>query len=160
MDGSLTIDFKDIKLPSPRTSDASMLREITQKLDAATAQVQREWDQLPPEKREAYAHLVYAALDFQNKKPIGVRPLYRRAVAAFNLFLITLKGEQEAWVEYSIAFRQFLDAILDAIERGDSAYQETLAGVFEEGLSEGFGRAMTVEDARERRRQLRNQVLE
>lgn len=160
MDSTFTIDLKGIERPSPRTSDASALRELTQQVNRATLKVERYWGELPVEERDAYLHFAYAVTEFRNEEPHRLRSLFERSIAGFNLFLITLKGEQEAFVEYAVAMQRFVEAVLDAIEHENDAYQEAVTETLqEEELPGGAEEAMTLEEARERRRQLRYQVL-
>lgn len=160
MNDTFTIDLKKIERPSPQTSDALILRRLTQKLDRATAKVEKHWEELSSEEREAYTHFAYVVIEHPDEEQNKVRRLLDRSRSAWNLFLIALKGEQEAYVEYKVAGRRLVEVILDAVERENLAYQETLTETLEAELSEFTGESMTVEEARERRRQLRHQVHE
>ena len=157
MDNALTIDIKGIEQPSPRTSNVSLLRQLTRRLNWTTVEIETRWEELSTDARTAYEHLAYAAIDREVSK---VRAVYERSFAGFNLFLITLKGEQEAYVEFVLAIRRFVYAVLDAIEREQPTYQKALAEVLEEGLPSEMGEPMNAEEARERLRAIRHQVLD
>lgn len=157
---AFTMNLKEIARPSPRTSDASRLRRYARSLDAATAKVESRWGELSPEERTAYAELAQTIIEPPESKEGKMRSFVRRSRLAWNLSLIALKGGEEAYIEYRVAFRRFVETVLDAIEYEDPAYQEALAEALEEGLSGETGEPMTVEEARERRRRLRHQVLD
>lgn len=160
MNDAFTMDLKQMGRPSPRTSDASTLRDFTRLLDGMAAKVRDEWEELPPKEREAYKHLAYAMVEPTSDKQGGLRGLYLRARSAWHLFVIALKDEQEAYVEYMGAFHRFTEAVLDAVESEDPVYQQELVEALEEGLPREASKAMTLEEAREWRRQLRHQVLD
>lgn len=160
MNDTLTIDLKEVEGASPWTSDASILRELTRQVGKATVKIEARWEDLSPEERETYVHFAYARINFINRERNRARTLFDRARSAWHLSLIALKGEQEAFVEYGVAVRRFVDAILDAVERENLAFQETLTETLKEAEQSERKEPMTVEEARERRRQLRHQVLE
>lgn len=160
MEHALKIDFRGLEQPSPHTSKASVLREIAHSLNKAAAKVEARWAELPSEERKAYEHLAYVAIEGRYQDLGKMRATLSRSYAALNLFLITLRGEQEAFIEYVLAFRRFAYVILDAIEREQHDYQVTLADILNEGLPEEVGESMTTEEARERLRKLRYQVLD
>ncbi len=160
MNDAFTMDLRELAGPSPRTSDASRLRDFARRLDKLSAKIEGHWEELPAEERTAYAELAHAVIEPSEEEQGKIRSLIWRSRTAWNLFLMGLKGEQEAFVEYRVAFRRFLEAVLDAVEREDPAYQKALDEALQEGLSGGTGEPMTVERARERRRQLRDQVLD
>lgn len=76
-----------------------MLREIARSLDRATAKVEGQWEELPSEERAAYEHFVYAVVEFPSRKRSIMEDLLWRARSAWNLFLIALKDEQEAFID-------------------------------------------------------------
>jgi hypothetical protein len=159
VNNALTIDLKGIEQPPPRTSDASLLRKITEDVNRATAKVETQWVELPSDERKAYTDFAYTIIEFRYNDLGRVRAVLERTRAGFNLFLITLKGEQDVFIEYVIAMRRFVYAIIDAIERNQSGYQKMLAESLE-GLPGEVGEPMTAGEARERLRKIRYQVLD
>ena len=155
---AFTIDQKQMGRPAPRTSDASTLRKFAGWLDSLTVKVHHEWNELPADEREAYKHFAYAMIEGEDERG-GISRYFDRALSGWNLFLIALKGEQEAYVESAIALHRFVEAVLDAVERENPAYRRELAEALEDGLANDASKVMTVEEARERRRQLRHRVL-
>lgn len=160
MNDAFTMDLRELASPSPRTSDASRLRKSARTLDRVAAKIEGHWEELPMEERTAYAELAHTVVDPAEEEEGKMRSFIWRARTAWNLFLMGLKGEQEAFVEYRVAFRRFVEAVLDAVEHENPAYQVSLNEAIQEGLSGETSEPMTAEGARERRRRLRDQVLD
>lgn len=159
MSNALTIDPRDFQGQTPTTSDADTLQELTQHFEQATTKVKQSWEELSEDERADYVDFAYAVVDdSKNRDRSRLRALSSRLIAAWYSFRLTFGGQQEAFAEYVIAFRNFVEAILDAVERESSAYHDSLNEALEEGVSDAVEEAMTLEEARERRKQLRHQI--
>lgn len=159
MSNALTIDPRDFQEQTPATSDVDTLQELTQHLERATIRVRQSWEELSEEERADYVDFAYAIVDDSKNRDRGrLRALSFRLTAAWHSFRLTFGGKQEAFAEYIIAFRDFVEAILDAVERESSAYHNSLNEALKEGVPNAVGEAMTLEEARERRKQLRHQA--
>lgn len=162
MSATITISTKEIKqILQQQTSDPSQLWKLAEKGNTLAVMVENSWENLPLEKQDLLTAFAYMNLE----KPQGIKSIFvnqiSRLFVALILVRIVLKGELNAFLAYANAFQRLVNAILSAIERENSAYQNALSEAIENAIIDSENnQAMTAEEACERIRELSNQALE
>lgn len=154
---SITISPIELRrLSDPDAVEPSELREMTQTAEFLADHAEKHWERMPPKIREALIALVYSMMN----PPQNLLRKYSAALRGGLWYTrIRLKGEQEAFSDFVIAHRRMTNAILEAVERDNSAYQQALSEVIEEAFSDlEHSEALTPEDTLEQLRQLSDEA--
>jgi hypothetical protein len=154
---SITINPVEIKrFSTPDNAEPSELRELADRMEELAAGVEDLWNEMPPKLREAFVGLVY----FDVEPSQGIAK-YKAALRGGIWYArIKLKGEQDALFDFGIARRRLTNAVLGALERDNSAYQQALSEAVEGAFSDLEGsEALAPEETRDQLRQLSDEAL-
>ena len=154
MSVAFTADPKRIfHISPPGTTKASEILELARFANDLTIEVETRWDEIPPKTQEALIKFAYR--DWE--RSLG---FHERLLARLRYTVLVLRGEEEVLNKLWNAANRLRRAVLDTIERNDPGYQKDLTEAIRDALSETDGRTMNAEQARERNRQIFDQVFD
>lgn len=93
--------------------------------------VEKGWDKLSEEEREAFSDLAYSVIEPSN----SIRFNFPTLIFRFQMAIDILRGQQETILEAALSVQRLVDAILNAIEQENPEYQKHIAESVEEVLS-------------------------
>jgi hypothetical protein len=155
---SITINPTELRrLSAPDAAEPSKLGEMTQKAEFLASAVENLWEEMPLKVRKPLITLAYLTL----QPPKGFFDRYSTALrGSLRYAHIRLRGEQDAFFDYVVAYRRLTNAILGALERENPAYQRALSEAVEEAFSDlDRSEELTPEDTLEQLRQLSDEAL-
>lgn len=127
MGGVATLTAKDIhNLSSPRTTDPSRYYVLAQQAEHLAEIAETSWDELS-EGREILKALAYRGLEGPQNLKDHLGALRSRWALSRAIF----KGEGDAVGAYLSAHTHLINAVLAAVEREQTTYQETLEGTLD-----------------------------
>lgn len=140
-------------LDPPETTDSSEISEMVQFVDGLIFEVETGWEGFSPELQDALTRFAY-------RDRGSPQSFWQSLVGRLRLAVIVLRGETELLNELWNSANRLREATLDAIERSNPEYQKDLGQAVEDAFSETGGRTMNAEQARERNRQIFDQVFD
>ena len=149
MDASFTIDPKEVyKFASAGADNPSHLIARARQAERLAMLIDNEWEDYPPEVREAFKALAYDTI----REPSGTRERLRRWWYRKKLGRRFSRSREEMLtvVEYVYSTHRLIDSVLVAVEREDEKLKESLAAAAEQAAAkQGDGRVLTAEERRE-----------
>ena len=102
------------------------LEKLTRTIAYKVITIRNDWTTLPPAEQDSWRKLAYEIIDAE---PAGFFRQIR--VSAYSIFVRAI-GQRKAFDECVVALDCLVDAILDAIEREDPRYAQTLIAALED----------------------------
>lgn len=156
MSTAILLNFHEIRQIQRRTVPPSRFIQLGHKLQCSAKKIRREWSNFSAEEREALQELVYDLIE----PPSGVSALPLKVLAKANMLMIKVKGQEKEFFFCLSALDCLIDAILDAVERENSTYQQVLSDTLEELTSNsGSEETLKAEETRGWLRSLSNKAL-
>ncbi|WP_204103685.1 MULTISPECIES: hypothetical protein [Spirulina sp. CCY15215] len=143
------LNFEQLDNINRRVAYPSKFRILGRNINKATQNIQENWFDLSEGDRQKLRDIAYELVE-PDRDNIN---LFDRALALFLVIIIKITGQEKDLMYCVEALDDFVDTILDAIEREDSSYQETLSDIVEEVSSNLQGGEII--DAKRQRQWLR-----
>lgn len=106
----------------------SLLLDIGHKIDKGAKLIQEKWYSFSESDREELKNIAYRLLE----NPQGLKALWMYFWGIIYMLFIKITGQEEAFHYCIDALDRLVDNILDAVERENSNYQQTLVDTLEE----------------------------
>jgi hypothetical protein len=150
------LNFEQLDNINRRVAYPSKFRILGGNINKATQKIQENWFDLSEGDRKKLRDIAYELVE-PDRDNIN---LFDRALALFLVIIIKITGQEKDLMYCVKALDDFVDTILDAIEREDSSYQETLSDIVE-GVSSNLDGGEIVDAKRQRQwlRELSDQGL-
>lgn len=155
MSAAFTVDPQRIfHISPPETTNTSELMDLARFANALASAIEEDgWENVPPELQDVLTKYAYRETERS-------QPLLRRWRARLRYTVLVLRGEEEALFKQWNASNRLRAVVLDAIECNNPEYRKDLSEAIKGALSDTDGRTMNAEQARERNRQIFDQVFE
>lgn len=143
------LNFEKLDNINRQVAYPSKFRILGRNINKATRKIQENWFDLSEGDRKKLRDIAYELVE-PDRDNIN---LFDRALALFLVIIIKITGQEKDLMYCVEALDDFVDTILDAIEREDDSYQETLSDIVEEVSSNLQGGEII--DAKRQRQWLR-----
>lgn len=143
------LNVKQLDNINRRVAYPSKFRILGRNINQATQKIQENWFDLPEEDRKKLREIAYKLIESEGDNI----NLFDRTLAFVLYIVVKITGQEKDLMYCVEALDDFVDTILDAIEREDSSYQETLSDIVKDVSSNLQGGEIV--DAKRQRQWLR-----
>jgi hypothetical protein len=142
---------KIFHISPPETVRASELLELARFANELADEVEANWNEIPPDVQQALMRFAYRERH---------EDLQQWMLSRVRYIIILVRGKELALNKLWNAANRLRDVVLDAVEHNDPAYQKDLTEAIRDALSDTNGQNMSLDEARERHRQIFDKAFE